>query len=90
MLGGREKSLESESDGCMSCSGVTSSPLLNFSVQLPPVLNGGQPAVTGPNVCPLPDSCGNGCNSPKRWSFQKGLGHEGSSLMSGVDAAWKG
>lgn len=64
--------------------------LLCASVLLPPVLNGVQPTVTVPNVCPLPNSCGNGCDSTKRWSFQKGLGRESSSLMSGVGAAWRG
>lgn len=72
VLGGCEKSLESESDGCMSCSCVTSSSLLNFSVLLPPVLNGVQPAITIPNICPLPNSCGNGCDSTKRWELSEG------------------
>lgn len=82
VLGGCQKSLESESNGCTSCSGVTSSSLLNFSVLLPPMLNGVQPTVTVPNVCPLPNSRRNGCDSTKRWSFQKGLGRESSSLVS--------
>lgn len=86
VLGGCPKSLESESDGCTSCSSVTSSSLLNFSVLLPPMLNGVQPAVTVSNVCPLPNSRGNRCDSTKRWSFQKGLGRESSSLLSGVGA----